>query len=341
VSLKAGGTERVVSLLASQLSQEFNTSIIRLVDSESFYEIASTVSIHSPSIRLSRLKPFRTLQQVWHVFRSLKRLCPDVCMIFGEDIAGILCPVARLAAVPRVYVSNRGTPDRSLQGLLGWLNPLFYRLADCVIVQTSQAVDMLKPRYQKCRFEVIANPISIPVQILPIVQRSKRVIYVASVGRSKNQSALISMFLNLPHPNEWKLAFVGDGPERQELESLVRQLGMESKIEFLGQRTDVAELLQDSQIFAFPSLSEGFPNALVEALAAGCACISYDCPTGPADLISDGVNGMLVPVGDESLFTERLQNLIDDESLRVKLSEQARFMIRQYDLPEIWLSFAS
>lgn len=329
----------MVSLLASQLSQEFNTSIVTLVDSEPFYEIASTVSIHCPSRQLSRLKVVRTLQQVWHVFRSLRRLHPDVCLIFGEDIAGILCPVARLAAVPRVYVSNRGTPDRSLRGLLRWLNPLFYRLADYVIVQTSQAVDMLKPKYRKCSFEVIANPISIPIQALPILQRSKRVIYVASVGRSKNQNALINIFLNLPNPNDWKLAFVGDGPERQKLERLVRRLGMERKIEFLGQRTDVAALLQDSQVFAFPSLFEGFPNALAEALAAGCACISYDCPTGPAELISDGINGMLVPVGNESLFTERLQQLIDDESLRIKFSEQARHKIREYDSPMILAKF--
>ena len=339
VSLQGGGTEKVVSLLATHFSQEYLTSIITLVNVAPFYDLASSVNVLSPSKRLGRSKFVRTFQQFWHAFKSLREFRPDVCIIFGEEIAGLLCPIARLAGASRVFVSNRGTPGRSLRGVLRYLNPISYRLAECVIVQTNQASQTLKSTYRKCRFKVIANPISIPGSVPMIGSRKKQIIYVASLGRDKNQIGLIRVFSSLNSTNDWKLVFVGDGPDRMRLETLVRQTGMENKIDFLGQRTDVAGLLQESQIFAFPSLSEGFPNALAEALAAGCACISYDCLTGPRDLVSDGVNGMLIPVGNETLFSENLQTLIDHERLRIAFSEKARSMIRQYEASTIIAKF--
>lgn len=328
-----------MSLISNYFSEEFLTSIITLVDADPFYNLAPSVTVHAPRKRMSSSKLIRSLQQVFHAFNTLRKSRNDVCVIFGEDIAGILCPIARLAGVPRVIVLNRGNPERSLRGILRWINPVSYRMAECVVVQTKQAVDILKSLYGKCCFQVIANPISIPDRVPPVAERPKQVIYVASIGRDKNQIGLLKIFSKLKVPKDWNFVFVGDGPDRPKLEALVGSLGMKNRVQLLGQRTDVAELLQDSQVFAFPSLSEGFPNALAEALAAGCACISYDCLTGPRDLITDGVNGILIPTGDEAAFVEKLQTLIKDESLRTFFSEQARNRINQFDSRKILADF--
>ena len=93
----------------------------------------------------------------------------------------------------------------------------------------------------------------------------------------------------------------------------------------------MAGRLKSAQIFAFTSLSEGFPNALAEGLAAGCACISYDCPTGPAELIQHGQNGLLIDLGDESAYRKNLEVLMSDSSLRERLSTRARVEIQQFD----------
>jgi GalNAc-alpha-(1->4)-GalNAc-alpha-(1->3)-diNAcBac-PP-undecaprenol alpha-1,4-N-acetyl-D-galactosaminyltransferase len=200
-----------------------------------------------------------------------------------------------------------------------------------IIVQTKDAKKILqKSRYRFCRFKVIPNPIELPSQTPELETRSKVVINVGFIGRQKNQVALLRTFSTSDVNKEWELHFVGDGPDRRHLVAATEKLGMSDRVRFLGERRDVPELLQRSQVFAFTSLSEGFPNALAEALAHGCACISYDCPTGPSDLIRNGVNGLLIPVGDERLFAEQLRYLLSDSDLRLTLGMEAKRSMQKF-----------
>jgi GalNAc-alpha-(1->4)-GalNAc-alpha-(1->3)-diNAcBac-PP-undecaprenol alpha-1,4-N-acetyl-D-galactosaminyltransferase len=112
-------------------------------------------------------------------------------------------------------------------------------------------------------------------------------------------------------------------------------LGIEAQVDFLGERKDVSKLLKSAQVFAFASLSEGFPNALAEGLANGCACISFDCPTGPAELIRHDINGLLVALGDEQGYEREFSRLLGDAALRSRLSEQARLDMRRFSPNEV------
>ena len=148
----------------------------------------------------------------------------------------------------------------------------------------------------------------------------------------RTKSALIRAFSRTKSRVHWSLEFIGDGPERVALEKLCDSLRLGNSVHFLGQRNDVDQLLLDSTIFAFTSLTEGFPNALAEALAAGCACISFDCPTGPSELIEHGVNGFLVEPGDEAEYAKLLQQLIGDADLRAKFSRKARKSMKKFEV---------
>lgn len=90
------------------------------------------------------------------------------------------------------------------------------------------------------------------------------------------------------------------------------------------------EYLANAEIFAFTSTSEGFPNALAEAMSAGLAVVAYDCMAGPSDLIDDGVNGYLVPENDEELFKKRLISLIENSELRKHFGQEAKNKIRRF-----------
>ena len=109
------------------------------------------------------------------------------------------------------------------------------------------------------------------------------------------------------------------------------ELGCQEKIDFLGIVKDVKRLYSKSAIFAFTSTLEGFPNALAEAMAAGCACISFDCVAGPSDIIDDGINGILIPVGNDTLYKEKLQLLMEDQGLRERFSIAAKEKMNQFE----------
>ena len=131
------------------------------------------------------------------------------------------------------------------------------------------------------------------------------------------------------------MILVGESPDRERLEILAEYLNEKESISFLGARKDVPELLNNAQIFAFTSQTEGFQNALAEALAQGCACTSYDCITGSSELISDGENGLLVELDNEAEFFEKLSLLIQDEDLRKRFSLFSHTSVEKYGFKNI------
>ncbi len=212
-------------------------------------------------------------------------------------------------------------------------------LTDRVVVQTERAAQYLEHRYRCSKLFVLPNPIEIPQNLPNFASRKKQVIYVASIGRSKNQKQLIEAFAACPTWRDWELVIVGDGPSRKAMEELATTLGIASNTKFLGQRENVRELLQDSRVFAFPSLSEGFPNALGEALANGCACISIDCPCGPSEMIRDGYNGFLVAPNAHQEFRDKLEILMNDGLICRTMSENAVTDIVRFSEADIFHKF--
>ena len=114
---------------------------------------------------------------------------------------------------------------------------------------------------------------------------------------------------------DWTLRICGDGEEKDALEQRVAELGL-SRVEMPGACSDMAEQMSRASIFALSSRFEGFPLVLCEAMSKGLAPVSFDCPTGPAEMIDDGHNGLLVPLGDTDAFAAALARMIGDDALR-------------------------
>ena len=169
----------------------------------------------------------------------------------------------------------------------------------------------------------------------------KRKNYIVNVGRfikSKNQRELIDIF-TLVNDGSWKLIFVGDGPCRKECMDYVSQKGISSYVEFVGVVKDVDRYLAQSKIFAFVSTSEGFPNALGEAVLFPTASISYNCPAGPEDIIRDDENGFLVPLGKVEEYATKLKMLMESEELRTRFEMNAVSDRSKYSMENIGESF--
>jgi glycosyltransferase involved in cell wall biosynthesis len=162
--------------------------------------------------------------------------------------------------------------------------------------------------------------------------------WILTVGRlidTKHHDRLIRLFLKA-RADGWKLVIVGADAQRQNnlnrLKELVSRAGAEERVVLAGGQKDVDTFYRQSKIFAFTSSSEGFPNAVGEALSAGLPVVSYDCIAGPSEMVRDGENGFLVPVFDDSAFLGRLQRLIDDDGLREAMAHRAPTSVAAYSL---------
>jgi len=338
ISLRGGGTERIVTRLANHFSDDFDVHIVIVHDYESFYPLKSSVTLHRPHRGRARSRSFRALSMLRHISATVRRIEPGIILSFGE----LISPIARIATIgsgARFIVFNRESPIRSLRGHAGIVNPLVYPLADLVVTQTAQAKSLLQKRYRFSKFGVVPNPIKVQSDVSGLSERPKTVISVGYLGGDKNQQDLLQAFAASVHRHDWKLSIVGDGPDRSRLVSLAVSLQLDDRVEFLGERNDVPRLLSEARIFAFTSLSEGFPNALSEGLSNGCACISYDCVTGPSELIANDVSGLLVEAGNLRKYSAELERLMGDETLQDRLSCAGRNSIQRFSSDRVLSRF--
>lgn len=329
-SLKAGGLERVVSILANFGVNNFSIYIVTLDSTLPFYNLNHKVYlIQAPLEITNKNKKVRFFLNGFWLRKTLKKIDPDFVCSFGEKYNPfVLFFLHRLKF--KIFVANRASPLSSLNGRYSKINPIAYRFADGVVLQTQKSLDLLKEKYNFKRTVVIANPIDLD---LTISNKEKFILNVGSIGGNKNQDWLIKYFNELEDDNKskWKLHFAGDGPLRNNLERLVYQLNLKNNVILHGIVKDTKVLYAKASIFAFTSTSEGFPNALAEAMAAGCACIAYDCIAGPSDIIDDEVNGFLIPLGNESLYKEKLKLLMNNSELREKFGSAAKEKMKMFE----------
>lgn len=161
-------------------------------------------------------------------------------------------------------------------------------------------------------------------------KREKKIITVGRIDDNKNQRMLVEAYAKIAgqYP-EWSLELIGDGSGRKLLEEYVSTLPCKDRISFTGAVDDVVGRMSKASIFVLPSKIEGMPNALIEAMVMGMACISTDCPCGgPRDLIAaDESNGILVPVDNVDAMAMALKRLITNDTLRQSMGENARKII--------------
>lgn len=329
-SLKIGGMERVSVVLANEFARrdEYEVHLVALSNDGIAFEVDEAVRLHLPHFSTSKLSfPVAVIRS----FRFLTALCgevrPALILSLGDRYNSFCIAAARTRGVP-IYVSSRRNPTRSNGVAIDWANRILYRFAAGLIVQTEAARHILAGKFKAPPIHVLPNPFNIPDQ----VDCSNREQVVLNVGRfadQKNQHLLVRYFGALG-ARDWRLRFLGDGPKRQRFERELLGLSDRTLVDAPGFVNDVASHYRRAAIFAFTSTSEGFPNALAEAMMHGCACIAFDCVAGPSDLIEDGVNGFLVANLDHEDYKRKLRRLIQDPALRARFGRAAARSMQRY-----------
>lgn len=187
----------------------------------------------------------------------------------------------------------------------------------------------------------IPNPIkSLPYKTSTI--ENKKVIAAGRLTHQKNFASLIRSWNSVVnnHP-DWSLEIYGNGAEYNNLLTLISNLKLEKHVFLKGHSYNILEEMANASIFTLTSTFEGFGLVIVEAMSCGLPVISYNCPCGPKDIISDGTDGFLVPLNDEQCLAEKINLLIENEALRKQMSEAALIKSQKFTAKEvisIWMN---
>ncbi len=156
-----------------------------------------------------------------------------------------------------------------------------------------------------------------------------------TVGRhveQKDHETLLRAFAIVRKQMMAKLILVGQGPRRNELDVLCRNLCIEDCVLFAGWQQNPFAWMSRADLFVLSSRFEGFGNVLVEAMACGLPVISTDCPSGPREIVCDGRAGLLVPVGDANALASAMLSVFQNHALKKRLTEESRVRARAFDI---------
>lgn len=182
---------------------------------------------------------------------------------------------------------------------------------------------------------VIPNPVEVRSGHISALNE-KRIIAVGRLVQQKNFASLVNAFsLVAMRRPDWRLDIFGDGPEKSRLQTLISSLGLDDKIRLRGNTNRVIEEMVGSSMLVMTSKFEGFGVVLIEAMSVGLPVVSYACPCGPKDVITNGKDGFLVPPEDEMVLAERLCSLIENDSMRREMGQEALENVKRFSIETV------
>ena len=348
-----GGAERVASLLCNYWVEQGHlvTAItFEAPGTRSAHPLDNSVVrcqtdvLNRSQALLSRLAI--NARRLSRIRSTIKASEPDVIVAFTTEANVVALWSAFGLGIP-VIVSERNQPDRP--GLGRWRHlarRITYPMAAGVVVQTETIAKWAKQRF-RVPVHVLPNPVRLSAQpeVREDSQAAKRVVAVGRLVRQKGFDLLIESFARIAarHPN-WTLAIYGEGDERTALEAQIRCSSCADRIKLPGVCNEIEKVYADAGLFVLPSRFEGYPNALLEALAAGCPVVATNCPGASSEILDGGRYGLLVEPENVGALTLALDRMLSREDLRARFANQARKAVSELDVANVgsrWLGLFS
>jgi len=351
-SMQGGGAERVASLLCNAWAAEGHKVVLMPTFSTRVtcvYPLTSGVRLEFLADRVNSTKNtfWAKLMRLWAIRQAISYFSTDVVVSFltNVNIAAIIA--AKTTHVP-VIVSERNYPPlMSISPFLSIMRRLTYPWATYVITQTDRGKEWIKTHCPSSRVRVIPNPIILPLPVSsdePIIEPESFLTpdrqIVLAVGRLHQQKGfdlLLKAFavLSSKFPT-WDLVILGEGPERKNLETQGMDLYLKKRFFMPGRVGNMTQWYKRADMFVLSSRYEGFPNALMEAMAHGLPVVSFNCKTGPQELIQHKKNGILVPLDKQVHgLTAALQNLMQKNKLHQEIGVAARGIYEKFSMEYI------
>jgi glycosyltransferase involved in cell wall biosynthesis len=351
-SMGRGGAERATANLANYWARKgWKITVVTLAAAAGQDAYALDPSITRMSLNM--LTPSRNIahglmlniRRVRALREVLQRVRPDIALAVMDTASVTLALGARgltgTVPVGWLQIHPAGEPAKAV-----WrgVQSITYGRLDALAVLTGQTASWAAANTKAKRIEIVPNPVpwplpgSGPEMELQSMCKPERKLLLAA-GRLVHQKGfdlLISAFASLcERHGDWDLVIVGEGPERARLEQEISAKELKKRIFLPGWAGNMANLYTRAQLYVMSSRFEGFPNTLAEAMAHGLAAVSFDCDTGPGDIIRDGIDGFLVPKEDVPALAASMDRLMADANLRARFGVAAQEIRDRYSLKRV------
>lgn len=335
--MAGGGTERVIAVVANYLATHaYKVKIWMTSRDEVVYEIHPDIEVQAIGKRTggSVMKRVKRIFALRKLFKANKRA---VIVSFGTE-TNLFVLMAHIGLRNRVIVSERNDPN---QCSFKTIRNLIYRLADHFVFQTEDARQCFSKKIAE-RGVVIPNPLAGEMQKGSAGERTRDIVAVGRLEPQKNHELLLRAYqlFDREYPG-YRLVLYGEGFLREKLEQLADKLQIRDRVVFAGFSDQVGKRIRNAAMYVLSSDYEGISNSLMEAMALGLPVISTDCPIGGSRmLITDKINGLLTPVGDEKAFAAAMCYVAEDSERAAKMGEAAEYVRNEYSAENIckkWL----
>lgn len=351
-NLGKGGAERVVSILLEHLDRNKIQPACILNDTRDNFIIPDDVKIYClniPGVDNFFKKTINSIRRIYKIKKIIKIEKPDVIFSFLNTV-NLVAIFTRFLSKSRakLLISERTTPSIELKGKLyrtiRFLIKKFYPLADRIIVNSEGIKKDLVVNFglPEGKIAVLYNPMDIEkIKMLAEEELKEHlwfgegipiIINVGSLNLPKAQEYLLRAFRIVREKVNCRLVILGEGIKKNELKQLAMDLGINNDVAFLGFQNNPFKFISRSSVFVLSSVYEGFPNVLIEAMACGTPVISTRCQSGPEDIITDSVNGLLVPIKDAEKIAEAILRSINNPDLSFAMASKAKETVLRFDV---------
>lgn len=335
-SMGSGGAERVIATLANELTiRDYKITILTLTSSESFYPLKTKVNIESAGYTINRKnKLIKNIDMLYYGLKSLVFFRRYILKNQPDIILSFLTHTNIISLIHHIFnnripliISERADPkERSL--MIRIITKYLYQFADVLVCQGSKVTKFF-PKKMQHKIKIIPNPIDKNSIVSEVpTKRRKAIVGIGRLFPQKNFSLLIESFYKIKDEfPEYVLEIYGEGYLREELQEKINRLKLNNRVFLMGKKRNVMKFVYDAELFVLSSDFEGFPNALIEAMANGLPVISTDFSTGIARELINNENGIVVPVGDKEKMAKAISTILTDRKLREKMGNKNREII--------------
>lgn len=338
---RTGGTERVLSIIANELSKQknkFNIHILSITNENntSYFNLENEIK----NDRILKSKDVNFKKQYFQVVKGIRHYIKENnidILIDVEVIASLFSiPATRFTKTKLISWEHFNFYEDNGSHLRIYARKLAARFSNCIITLTEHdKQNYLNNLDIKGKVEYIYNPIE-EVDDVECNIKSKQIISVGRLTYQKGFDMLCDVAKVVLKDNKgWKWLILGDGEDKDKLRSKIKEYGLENKLILKGNVSNVEEYYKNSSLYVMTSRFEGLPMTLLEAKTYKLPIVSFNCLTGPSEIVKNNINGYLINPENVEAMSNKLNILMNDENKLKEFSNNAQIDIEKFKLKPI------